>query len=118
MIEESKHFVDGALDLLKRIGIPSENRNPAIYLGVDELTWAGQWLQENGFYGKKIVAIHPGAYYATQRWLPEYYAELIDLIRLETPLEVVLLGGPSDGIVVEDILVRLKHPVCVRRRTR
>jgi lipopolysaccharide heptosyltransferase II len=112
-IEGNKHFVDGALDLLKRIGIFSENRNPAIYLGTDEQTWADQWLQENGFCGKKIVAIHPGAYYETQRWLPEHYAELIDLIRLQTPFEAVLLGGPSDAIVVEDILVRLKHPACV-----
>jgi lipopolysaccharide heptosyltransferase II len=112
-IEKNKHFVDDALDLLKRIGIPSENRNPVIYLAVDELTWAGQWLEENGFHGKKIVAIHPGAYYETQRWLPEYYAGLIDLIRRKTPLEVMLLGGPSDAIVVEDIQARLKHPVCV-----
>jgi len=112
-IEGNKHFVDGALDLLKGIGIPSENRNPAIYLGADEQAWACQWLQENGFLGKKIVAIHPGAYYETQRWLPEHYAELIRLIRRQTLLEVVLLGGSSDAIVVEDILVRFNNPVCV-----
>jgi lipopolysaccharide heptosyltransferase II len=112
-IEGNKHFVDGALDLLKHIGIPSENRNPAIYLGEDEQAWAGQWMQENGFHGKKIVAIHPGAYYETQRWLPEHYAELIRLIRRQPQLEVVLLGGPSDTIVVEDILARLSHAVCV-----
>jgi len=113
IIAKNKHFVDDALDLLKRIGIPSENRNPAIYLGADEQAWAGQWLQENGFHGKKIVAIHPGAYYETQRWLPEHYAELIALIRRKTPFEVVLLGGRSDAIVVEDIQVRLNHPACV-----
>lgn len=112
-IEGNKHFVDGALDLLKRIGIPSENRNPAIYLGEDEKAWAAQWLQENGCYGKKIVAIHPGAYYETQRWLPEHYAELIRLIQQQSPLEAVLLGGPSDAVVVDDILVRLSDPVCV-----
>ena len=112
-IEGNRHFVDGVLDLLKRIGIPSENRSPAIYIGADEQVWAGQWLQENGFHGKKIVAIQPGAYYKTQRWLPEHYAELIRLIRRQTALEVVLLGGPSDASVIEDILVRLNHTVCV-----
>lgn len=112
-IKGNKHFVDGALDLLKHIGIPFENRNPAIYFGADEQTWASQWLQENGFQGWKIAAIHPGAYYETQRWPPEYYAELIDLIRHHTPLEVVLLGGPSDVVVAEDINVRIKNPVCV-----
>jgi len=112
-IEGNKHFVDGALDLLTRIGITSENRNPVIYLGRDEQAWAGQWLQENGFHGKKIVAIHPGAYYETQRWLPKHYAELIRLVRRQTPFEIVLLGGPSDAIVVEDILAMLNDPVCV-----
>lgn len=112
-IKGNKHCVDGALDLLKRVGIPSEKRNPVIYLGADEKAWADQWLQKIGFQGKKIVAIHPGAYYETQRWLPEHYAELIRLIRWQTPLEVVLLGGPSDAVVVEDILARLNDPVCV-----
>jgi len=113
MIEGNKHFVDGALDLLKRIGIPSESRNPAIYLGADEQAWADQWLQENGFHGKKIVAIHPGAYYETQRWLPEHYAELIRLIQEQTSLEAVLMGGPSDAMIIEDIRDRLTRSFCV-----
>ncbi len=112
-IEGGKHFVDGALNMLKHAGISSENRDPVIYLGADEQVWADQWLRENGFQSKKIVAVHPGAYYKTQRWLPEYYAGLIDLIRRKTTLEVVLLGGPPDVIVIEDILAGLKPPVCV-----
>jgi lipopolysaccharide heptosyltransferase II len=112
-IDGEKHFVYSALDLLKRIDISSENREPAIYLGADEEAWADQWVKENEFEGKKIVAIHPGAYYETQRWLPEYYAGLIDMIRRKTPLEVVLLGGLPDAIVIEDILAGRKPPVCV-----
>jgi lipopolysaccharide heptosyltransferase II len=112
-IEKNKHFVDDALDLLKCIGIPTENRNTVIYLRADEQARAMQWLQENRLKSKKIVAIHPGAYYEAQRWLPEHYAGLIDMIRRETPLEIMLLGGPSDEVVIEDIKTRLKHPVCV-----
>ena len=112
-IEGNKHFVDGALDLLKRIGISSENRNLAIYLGADEQAWADQWLQENGFHGKKVVAIHPGAYYETQRWLPEHYAELIRLIREQSQADVILFGGPSDIKVVDDIRSRVKMDSCV-----
>jgi lipopolysaccharide heptosyltransferase II len=113
IVEGHRHFIDLTLDLLKRIGILSENRNPAIDLEADEQVWAGQWLQEKGFQGKIVFAIHPGAYYETQRWLPEYYAELIRLIQRQTPFEAVLLGGPSDTIVVEDVLARLNDPVCV-----
>jgi lipopolysaccharide heptosyltransferase II len=112
-VEGNKHFVDGALDLLKRIGIPSENRNPAIYLGADEQAWAGQWLQENGFKSKKIVAIHPGAYYETQRWLPEHYAELIRLIRERSQADVILFGGPMDIKFIDDIRSRDKMDISV-----
>ena len=112
-IEGNKHFVDGALDLLKHISIPSKNRNPVIHLGVEEQAWAGQWLQENGFQSKKIVAIHPGAYYETQRWLPEYYAELIELICRQTQLDVILIGGAADVTVVDDIRSRVKRDICV-----
>ena len=106
-------FIDGVLDLLKRIGIPSENRNPAIHLGADEQAWAGQWLQENGFQGEKIIAIHPGAHYETQRWLPEYYAELIDLVRRQTQSDVILMGGATDAKTVDDIRSMVKTDVCV-----
>jgi lipopolysaccharide heptosyltransferase II len=112
-IEGNKHFIDGALDLLKSIGIPSENRNSAINLGGDEKAWAHQWLQENGFQGKAIAAIHPGAYYETQRWLPEHYAELIRLIRERSQADVILFGGPSDIKVIDDIRSRVKMDICV-----
>jgi lipopolysaccharide heptosyltransferase II len=112
-VEEDRHFIDLVLDLLKGIGIPYENRNPAIYPGADEKAWACQWLQEKGFQGKKVVAIHPGAYYETQRWLPEYYADLIRLIREQTQAEVIVFGGSSDATVLENILSKLSNPVCV-----
>ncbi|MCX5839550.1 MAG: glycosyltransferase family 9 protein [Deltaproteobacteria bacterium] len=112
-IEGNKHFVDGALDLVKGIGILSENRNPVIYLGADEKAWASQWLQSNGLYGKSIVAIHPGAYYETQRWLPEHYAELIRLTQERTQSEVILFAGPSDTKVIDDIRSRVRMNICV-----
>jgi heptosyltransferase-3 len=112
-IEGTRHFVDGALDLLKRVGVPSENRNPAIYLGEEERAWADQWLQDNGFHGKAIVAIHPGAYYETQRWLPGHYAELIRLIQVRSQADVILFGGPSDTKVIDDIRSRVGMDICI-----
>jgi len=105
-VKGHRHFIDLTLDLLKGIGIPSKNRTPAIYLWADEQAWVGQWLQEMDFKVKKIVAIHPGAYYETQRWLPEYYAELIELIRRQTQLDVILIGGAADAKVVDDITIQ------------
>ena len=108
-----RHFIDLTLDLLKGIGIPSENQHPSIDIEGGEHAWASQWMKEKGFQGKKVIAIHPGAYYETQRWLPAYYAQLICLIREQTQADVILFGGPTDAIVVENILNKVSHPVCV-----
>jgi len=110
--DRNKHFIDITLDLLKVIGVSYENKHPAIYLDEAEQSWAMQWMKEKGLYGKMIVAIHPGAYYETQRWPPEYFADLIPLIRKRTDAEVIVFGGPADAFVVEDILGRVDKPVC------
>jgi lipopolysaccharide heptosyltransferase II len=109
----NKHFVDETLDLLNNIGIPAGSRIPAIYISTDEQTWANNWMLENGFHDRKVIAIHPGAHYETQRWLPEYYAELIDLIRRQTQSDVILMGGATDAKTVDDILSMVKMDVCV-----
>ncbi len=111
--EGNRHFVDIALDLLKAVGIPTDNVHPAIYLDQNEQLWATQWLKEKGLGDRKLVAIHPGAYYETQRWPPRHYAELIDLIRARTQAEVILFGGPADAPIIEEIARRVANPVCV-----
>jgi len=112
-IEKDKHFIDVTLDLLNYIGISAQSSSPSIYISRDEHTRASNWMHEKGFEEKKIVAIHPGANYETQRWLPEYYADVICLIRQKPQLDVILFGGPSDKKVVEDILAGVKSNICV-----
>jgi lipopolysaccharide heptosyltransferase II len=111
-IEKNMHFVDVTLDLLKYIGIPAKNKKPTLNISKDEHTWANKWIHENGFQNKKIIAVHPGAYYETQRWLPEYYAELIRLILRQTKTDVVLFGGSSDSKFIADIQTRNKNDIC------
>jgi lipopolysaccharide heptosyltransferase II len=113
IVDEDKHFVDVTLDLLKAIGISAKNRNPAIYLSEDEQAGAREWVDEKRLLKKSIIAIHPGAYYETQRWPVEYYAELIRLIRERSQADVILFGGLSDSKVVDDIGSRVKRDICV-----
>jgi lipopolysaccharide heptosyltransferase II len=113
-IEENKHTVDTMLDLLGKSGIISgSDRKPAIYVSAEEKKWARQWLDDHGLLKKNRIAVHPGAYYETQRWPAAHYAELIDLIRRRSRLEVLLLGGPSDASGIEEILTRGKRDICV-----
>ena len=112
-IEGEKHFVDITLHPLKGIGISSENRHPTIYLDDDEQAWATKWMEENRLQSKKLIAIHPGAYYETQRWPQEYWADLIRLIRKQTQDKVIVFGGPTDAKVVGNFLTKFSDPVCL-----
>lgn len=110
---ENKHFIEVTLDLLRTIGIPSGKSEPAVYFDADEQSWATQWIEEKGFQNKVLVAIHPGAYYDTQRWPAEYYADLIRLLRAHTEAEVIVFGGLTDAAVIARVLAKVSSPVCV-----
>jgi heptosyltransferase-2 len=112
-VDGERHFVDRTLDLLKGIDIPCENRSPIIFMDEEERAWGRRWLQERELAGRQLVAIHPGAHYQTQRWLPEYYRELILLVRRETPREVILLAGPAEESLVETITGRIRQKIPV-----
>jgi len=104
-------FVNRALELLNDAGIDPVQTPPAIYLDDQERSWAKQWIADQGLREARLVGIHPGAYYPTQRWPPEYYAELIRLVRERIGAEVILFGGPGDRDLIDDILSRVPFSV-------
>jgi lipopolysaccharide heptosyltransferase II len=114
-IERNKHVLDSMFGLLKAIGIfpPHNGIKPSLYISDDEKEWARQWLDDHGLLNKTRIAVHPGAHYETQRWPVEYYAELMGLIRQQSSAEIILLGGPSDTKVVEEILTNGQGNICV-----
>jgi heptosyltransferase-2 len=52
---------------------------------------------------KVKVAIAPGAFHSTKRWLPERYAELINVIKNKYDAEIIIIGGKADIEVTENI---------------
>jgi hypothetical protein len=60
-----RHMVDAVLDLLHLIGVADIGRDPQLFLGTEELEWAGRWTDRVNPERKRLVGIHPGAYYET-----------------------------------------------------
>ncbi|MFH1073948.1 MAG: glycosyltransferase family 9 protein [Candidatus Firestonebacteria bacterium] len=81
-------MVKRTLELLKtlkispKVTIPVINRKPA---------------------KKEFVAIHPGGYYPSQRWGTEKFAKLSIKIADELKAKVIIVGGPGDRKIVEEI---------------
>jgi len=109
--QEYRHQVDIVLDTLKPLGIDNADRTPQIFLSDEEKRRGRSWLNDHHLGIKPIIAIHPGAFYPTQRWPAEYFSELIQQIQEQGKHDVVLFGGPGDGRLLEEVLSPLDHLV-------
>jgi len=109
----NRHFVDVNLDLLTLVGAPVIDRHPSLYLDQAEQAWAGQWLHKQGLQDKMLIAVHPGAYYETQRWPVEYFAYLIHMILERKGADVFLFGAPADAGLIAQIQAMVQKPVQV-----
>ena len=95
-LRDDGHFIEISLELLKSIGIRADEKDPEIFLTKSERQRAKRLLETKTNSEKSIIAIHPGAYYPSQRWLPEYYAEVVNQLRHSDQVEFILLGGQGD----------------------
>jgi len=102
--EPDQHIIETVLGVLKPLGIPTGSFLPEIFLTASEVESARRWLAQQGSDTGAFVAIHPGAFYETQRWPAEYYAALADRIMETNRLKVILFGGPGDEEIVDRIL--------------
>jgi lipopolysaccharide heptosyltransferase II len=100
----NQHMVETVMGVLKPLGIPTSSFRPEIFLTASEVEGARRWLAQEGSGAEPFVAIHPGAFYETQRWPAEYYAALADRIMETGRFRAILFGGPGDEKIVDRIL--------------
>jgi heptosyltransferase-2 len=98
-----KHFVDLTSDVLKLLNIEVKNKSPKIYIAEKEHKWSESWVKKKLNNSMPILGIHPGAYYESQRWPEEHFAELISNLQKDNKMEIIIFGGPDDEILVERI---------------
>jgi ADP-heptose:LPS heptosyltransferase len=87
-----KHMVDLSLELLKPLGTPIVIKEPALKTG------------QPATQGKKMIAIHPGGHYPSQRWPAASFAELARKIMDELKEEIVFMGGDEDALFMDEII--------------
>lgn len=110
-INDNQHFIDITCGILKPLKIDVQDQKPEIFLSTEEANWAKEWLNRSGLGRKPLVGIHPGAHYESQRWPPEYFANLIDLLHADGETDVLLFGGPGDEAVCKKIERKTAAPV-------
>lgn len=90
--------------LLTRLGIHCSGIEPELFLCEAEIDRARRWVRRVAPDGERIIGLHPGAHYATQRWGIRNFAALIELLSKDTGLRPVVLGGTADMPLVKGIL--------------
>ncbi|VAX38251.1 hypothetical protein MNBD_UNCLBAC01-2030 [hydrothermal vent metagenome] len=109
------HETDGALNLLKAIGIElTPEVVPHISFFLDDEEMAGKFLAKCGVMrGTKVVGIHAGSGYKQlfKRWPKERFARLADQLVQEYDAKILLTGGPNEEETVKEIERFMQSPV-------
>ncbi|MCJ7662901.1 MAG: glycosyltransferase family 9 protein, partial [Desulfobacterales bacterium] len=82
-----------------------EGCEPEVFLSDTEIQWASELLEKNGISANELtIAIHPGAYYPSQRWPAERFGEVARRILEKCGAKVILLGSSDE----EELLKAVK----------
>ncbi len=88
------------LALLGPLGIDGGQRPLHLEVGVARRRRAEEDLRAAGWRGRTLVALAPGANYATKRWPEERVAGLLDLLAEDGDVQVALYGGPAEKSLI------------------
>lgn len=105
-----QHKIEDNLDILRSLPIDQSlisavERRPKLYLPADVETKMRKFL-----LGKKrpIVVIHAPSSHKTQRWYPEKFAVVADMLHEERKATIIFTGSESEKPQIEDIIALMK----------
>lgn len=99
------HHIDYYLNLVKKSGFNGMPDLPWLFLDIEERNRARRMLKD---LRRPVIALNPGAAYgSSKRWLPERFAEVATRVITELNGSVLLLGGPKETAIAEEILRHL-----------
>ncbi len=115
------HQTQYYLNLIKVFGFQDDHFD--LYLRLEDgIRNRAQELLETSGVGSStpLVGINPSAAYGpAKQWLPERYAQLADRIHQSSGAQILLLGGPEDGLLGRQIAQMMRHaPVNLAGKTR
>ncbi|NOY78247.1 MAG: lipopolysaccharide heptosyltransferase II [Calditrichaeota bacterium] len=96
--DETVHEVNRNLSLLQPLGVlPKKKTGLQLAIAPEDIERVDAIWQESRLeQGRPCVALAPGSVWATKRWLPDRFAQLIRELTAEG-IQVVLIGGPADA---------------------
>jgi heptosyltransferase III len=93
------------LDIIRALGVTDDGSQTELFLQPSHLQWAERaWVElESRGDLKRKIGINPTGMWSSKRWPADYWRRLISLIHDRWGIAPVLLGGPGDGEILEEI---------------
>ena len=103
------HTVDLYLRTLAPLGINHSPQSlPRLYLNEGERKKAKEFLQQEGFFGDRLVGISPGARWPKKRWPLRRFAQVGETLAKREGTGVILFGERSERPLTERIAGLMK----------
>ena len=103
------YAVEANFHVIRQIGIQALDRTFRLFLGEHDRQPAAEFLKSINAGNKRIVGLNPGGSWQTKQWQAEKFAELAE--HLASEYTVLLLGGPAEQKIVEEILKQVRKKV-------
>jgi len=106
------HEIEYYLGILEGSGLRSDGRDLILQVSEKERHEAEAFLSEYQISGgQPLAGVSPGATYGpAKRWLPERFAALCDRLQESSGARIVILGGPGDAAVGDQVSRFMKIP--------
>lgn len=107
---ERIHIIDHFLKFLHLIDIPFYHDMPRIFLQEHDRYFGDNFIKDRiADPQKMLIAIHPGSGSRQKCWPVESYAELLLWLNKEMAVQPLIVSGPSDVEIIEELKVRVKE---------
>jgi len=105
LIDGPVHAIQKRLRLIEKIGAKTDGSYMDLILGEDERKEGLRFLEKIGFVQHEYIYVNVGASSNIRRWPSERFMGIIERFLDETPFNVILGAGPTEGDWV-DFLVK------------
>ena len=114
---EDQHFVHRNYLLVRKAGVKQPlDETLQFFLGREEKTYAEQFMDHSGIKPSHIlIGIHPGGglWRTSRRWPKENFRELILRLINQPHIKILLMGGPSEREMVNEMENEIGPPILV-----
>jgi len=118
--DRTVHAVVNYLETLVPLGLTPADLDLELELVLDDeaRAFAQKFFLSQGLDGKTVIALNPGATHAVNRWPTSRFAELADLITGQSNACPLIIGGPDDTHLADEITARSRvKPISLAGKT-